>query len=332
MSKNYVGIDIGYSTVKMAEIVNGKVAALASAPVPDNLIKDGKILSYETLADVLRDMARENKIKAKACALVLPTEISFVRSITVPRMTVEQLELNLPYEFHDYIKKETNMYYYDYAVVGEERDENGEIEAYRLLAAAVTKEDVENCRQMLKKAGFKLQTAIPASFAYRNVIRAYEAENAGEHPAEYCIVDMGYAAIRMNMYKSDIYETTRIIEFGGASLDALIADSVNVEVHVAAEYKMHNYEKVLELPMCKEFYGKIAVEIMRAINFYLFNNPGSTLNDIYLCGGLATIDEIQLAVRSTIDINVHSINDLIPQYAEEISFTRHIAAVGVTMQ
>lgn len=83
-----------------------------------------------------------------------------------------------------------------------------------------------------------LERAVPACIAYGNLLRAYEAlDPQPDHPAEYCIADMGHQSIRLYFYRGSVFETSRIIEYGGQALDALIADAAAVDPHIAANYK-----------------------------------------------------------------------------------------------
>ena len=67
--------------------------------------------------------------------------------------------------------------------------------------------------------------------------------------------------------------------------DAIIADAAGVDPHLATGYKMSNYQGAQEIPACRELYSRVAVEIMRAVNFYGFNTPDANLKDLYFTGG-----------------------------------------------
>lgn len=172
---------------------------------------------------------------------------------------------------------------------------------------------------------------MPEYLAYRNLIRAQEGENP-DHPAEYCVVDMGHRTIRMHMYRGAVYEATRVIDFGGAAVDALIADERSVDPHVAADYKIANYEGVQELESCKELYARIAVELLRAVNFYGFNTPDSNLQDLYFAGGLAQMEPLMAEIRNNLDMRIHPAEELLPPGGEAGERVRVPAAVGATLQ
>lgn len=331
MTHTMLGIDVGGSALKLAQVSGGRVQKLAAAPLPDNLVREHRVVSLDALAHELRQALRESRISVRQCALVLPPEEAFVRRITVPYMTVEQLKVNLPYEFHDYIQNDKDLYFYDYAVVDTRLGEDGQPREMELLAAAARKEAVADYRLLLRKAGLKLALAVPEYLTARNLIRAYEARRP-EHPAEYCVVDMGHGAIRMHMYRGAVYETTRVIEFGGASLDALIADAAAVDPHVAADYKLSNYEGAQELPACRDLYARIAVELLRAVNFYGFNTPDSDLRDVYFGGGLSKVRALMEEIRGSLHLNLHPVEELLPEGAAGQEAGLCAAAVGATLQ
>ena len=103
MAKSILGVDIGYDSLKLA-LVNGKnVRKTAVVPMPKNLIREGRVVSTETMGELIRRAMREHGIRCSQAALVFPNETVFIRGVTMPVMTVDQLNYNLPFEFNDYI-------------------------------------------------------------------------------------------------------------------------------------------------------------------------------------------------------------------------------------
>ena len=58
-------------------------------------------------------------------------------------------------------------------------------------------------------------------------------------------------------------------------------------------------------------YENIAVELMRALNFYRFSNRESTLADMWLCGGGAAIVPLRDAIRDMLDVELHPAEELV---------------------
>lgn len=161
--KKIVGIDIGGSSVKLAYFAGSTLKKAAMAPLPDNMVADGRILSMDAMADFLRQTARDNGIPLTNAAVVLPSTEVFTRELTMPAMTEQQLRYNLPYEFRDFLTDEKSKYYFDYSMRDILRDQDGYPTEMTLLACAMLKETAERYRAMMRRAGFKLQVLTPAS-------------------------------------------------------------------------------------------------------------------------------------------------------------------------
>ena len=214
-------------------------------------------------------------------------------------MTVEHLKINLPYEFHDFINESRKKYVFDYCLLEMHYNDDGRPFSMDLMAAAAPKEKLQEYTLMIKHAGFKLTVAAPEIFAYSNLIRAYEAEEQPEETREYCFVDLGYYTTKLHIFSSHRFEVTREIDHGCSLLDRAVADERNLDEHIAHAYVTENYEDVWSLPCCQDIFDTIAVEIMRAINFYGFNNPASRLDTVYFCGGGSLITPlVDTVVRS----------------------------------
>ena len=123
MAKSILGIDIGTNRLKLAVLNNGRVKKTVSVPVPENLFREGRITSPDTMAELLRDTLDKNRIRVQDAAVVLSDDPLYLRVLNMPPMSEEQLTYNLPYEFNDYITGELKDYVFDYAVLSLPREE-----------------------------------------------------------------------------------------------------------------------------------------------------------------------------------------------------------------
>lgn len=340
MAKTILGVDIGYDTLKLA-LVNGKqVRKTAIVPMPQNLMREGRVVSTETMGELLRRTIREHGMRCGQAALALPNETVFIRNVTMPLMTVDQLNYNLPFEFRDYITEELKDYLFDYSVVAtEEKSENKEAAeegenngpVMELLAVAAPRSLIDESRETMHRAGLKLAKAAPTVCAFQALIRANAPKNA-EITQEYCILDLGYQNIRMYMFRGDRHMVTRVLELGMSSLDQVIADAYSVDIHLAHTYLLTNYEDCQSREYCMNAYGTITVELMRALNFYRFSNSDSHLEDIWICGGGARIAPLQQSIAETLDLHIHSAGELIPGGATIEDDYALLQAIGIAME
>ena len=328
MGKTILGVDIGYDSLKLALCKNGKIKKAVAEPMPVNLMKDDRITSVEAMGELIRSTMRKNGIHARRCAMVLPNEVCYVRSITMPAMNAEQVKINIPYEFNDYIDDELKNYTFDYAMIGEPNLENSTME---LMGVAVRSEIIDEARVYFNKAGLKLEKCAPIEYSYITLIRNSERRLGKE--GEYCILDLGFRAIRMFMYRSDRHMVTRVLEVGLRNLDDIIAEAMSIDTHLAHTYLLTNYDDCQNQEYCLNAYNNIAVELMRAMNFYRFSNRDSELNDIWICGGGVAIPGLCKAIKDTLGMELHKITELLPPGAADgIDNASDFAmAVGITL-
>ena len=363
--KQVLGIDIGYDQIKLALVDNGAVTATAMAQMPENLLKEGRFTSPELMASLIRDTMDKNGIKATQAAVVLPNETVYVKNVDMPMMSEEQLTFNLPYEFNDYITGEVKDYLFDYAVLdteedseddeqndafaapaedaapGEDGGEGAEAaedeenviggQTLHLMAAGVEKAVVEDIQNMLRKAALRLVKTSPALCTYISLIREMGTEKLPES-GEYGILDLGYHGINMYMYKGDQHVATREFDVGLSSLEDIVADKYGVERHLARTYIFSNFENCLASEECINYYDNIAVELMRAINFYEFSNQGSSLDDLWICGGGAVNEPLLRTIYETLELNLHPAYELLPGGDSIDQSNNFVQAIGVTLE
>ena len=340
MAKTILGIDIGTDSLKLALVSGGRLKKTAVAAVPHHLVKEGRVVSPEAMSDLIRTAMKENGIRCRRAALVLANEAVFVRNVTMPQMTVEQLKLNLPFEFRDFITDELKNYVFDYAMIStpEEMAESARQNesgngrgTMELLGAAVPLSLIEESTDYLRKAGLKLTKAAPSVAAFSALIEAREENRHASDGKEYCILDLGYNGIRMYFFKGACHRVTRVLEMGMRSLDEVIADLYNVDVFLAHTYLMTDYEGCLHREECRAAYRNIAVELMRAVNFYRFSNPESEIGGVWLGGGGAAIEELRAVIGETLDLPVHQASELLPAGMRTEQDSLLLQAIGIAI-
>ena len=335
MAKTLLGIDVGSESMKLALVTGRRVKKTAIIPMPVNLVKEGRVVSPETMGELLRGAVRENGLKNRLAAVAFSNDAVFIRNVTMPQMTAEQLATNLPYEFRDYISDELKNYVFDYAMIsGEAAKTDAEAvgedaeNSMNMIAVAAPTTLLDETREYLRKASMALNVAAPCVCSYINLIRSSGGNDSSK---EYCILDLGYRAIRMYMFRGDAHIVTRILEVGLDSLDEVIAEHFNVDVHLAHTYLITNYEGCQDSEYCINAYNNIAVELLRAINFYRFSNPDSTLSDVYLCGGGSSNAALSKTISEQLDMNVHRASEFVEGGESIENCDSLVQAVGIAI-
>lgn len=325
MAKTVLGFDIGCGEMKIVQWNGARVQRAVHIPLPDNLVRDGRIVSYETMAQLIRETVKAERLGGREAAVVLPSTQCYLRRLTMPAMSVDQLAVNLPYEFRDFLTLTKDKYFYDYAVNFIADDAEGRPAQMDLTAATVEKSLIDDYRAMFRRAGLKLRAAMPVECAYANLL----ADKKGE----FCIIDLGHALTRVHMFTDRRFETTRVIDIGLAAVDAAIAEDRGVDEHIARTYKQSDHEGAQTCGSAVELYHAIAADIRKAVNFYGFNNRQSNLTDAWCAGGGARIPALLDAIGQAVDLSLHDAAGLLPPVDEGVDdLTFFAAAIGAAMQ
>ncbi len=320
-----VGFDIGSLNLHIAVREGGRWTKAGVEPLPEGLVRDGQILSYEAMTDFLKRMRKRYRLPRQA-AVVLPAAACYCRSFTTAYMTDAQLRFNLPYEFRDYITGDKENYFFDYAVVDTVPGDDGAPRELELMAAAAARMTVADYLAMFRRAGFTLKAAVPVEMAYINLLRTARLD-ADTHP--HCLLDLGHDAVRLYMFDGDRFDNLRALDYGCGELDRLIAEHFGVDIHVAASYRMQNYADAAALPECAELYNSIGVEVLKAVNYQRFNSGGRELDHIHCCGGGVLNPALMAALRAALPLPLADMSEFWPDLPAGLAEDAPLAAAAM---
>ncbi|NLU25179.1 MAG: pilus assembly protein PilM [Clostridiales bacterium] len=305
-----IGVDIGSAELRMALVKNGSYQIITER-LPENVVKGGHIMAPEQLGKLIHSVRGKAHMTAGGGAVILPDFTTYFRRISMPPMSVEQLKINLPYEFRDYIGGETDKYFFDYAMERTLTGDDGLVTGLE-MAAAVQKTTIEEYMQLFRKAGLRLALALPYEMVYVNIMRQHVQRHPEAADKEFCLVELGYDSSRVVIMKGAVVLASKVIEIGCRQVDTAIADTYHIDRFVAADYRRSNHDNALASTGCISIYDQLSVEVMKVINFHIYNNRDSQLTDIYFCGGGAAIALMTGAITQAVQFTAHPMAELLP--------------------
>lgn len=331
MKKTTLTFDMGDSHIKIAKREKGKVT-VHEVQVPENLIKEGMIQVPHMVTDFLKDVQSQYKLPKTECGIIVPDELVVCRNLTLPGMTEDQLKVNLPFEFTDFISDEPQKYVYDYAVKEMIYDEDGNPKEMNLTGAVMSKESMDTYVSIFRNAGFKIQTMIPQEIAVTNIMRTAVEEGRADSNKEYCLVNLGHRTTQVYVFKGEMLIVLRNIHMGSNVIDKVISERESVDEFVARTYKNKNFNNVLDQDYVREQYSAIAVEIMKVINFYRYNNRSTDLEDIYFFGGGSNLKGLNETIAEINHLQFKSVLELLPSEVDAKIDLSGLGAIGVMLQ
>lgn len=315
MPKLNVVFDLGSHSIKIA-VAKKQDMDLYEMRLPEHIIEEGQIRMPNALSDFLKQVKKECKLPSGPCGLVLPGNKAICKCVTLPPMTEQQLMLNLPYEFQDFVRGNLNQYHFDYALCEDVVAEGEEKKEMVLMAAAAEKKFIQEMHRIFARAGFSIVAMLPEEMALIELVRAdRKKKKAGCD--QYCFVEFGHQSTKIFIIGDDRVQVYRQFDLGGMHLDTVVADALNVDTFVADFYKRKNHENIMGSDPAMEVYNRVAVECLKVVNFYHFTNRENSLDGIYLIGGGSGIEAFQSVLRETVDLPILSMSELVSRSAED---------------
>lgn len=264
MSARTVGFDIGSKNLHAAVAQNGAITRFITEPLPEGAVKNGVISSFEAVGEFIREVCKKHSVKAKNAAVVLPPAVCLCRRCDLEKMTHEQLMINLPYEFRDYISGGRDSYIFDYAVMNPAGEAADKLE---LLAAAAPVSAISDYRAMFRRAGLRLKTAVPAEAAYSRLFDKNPACGSC-----HCVADIGLAASRLYVFSGGRFESKHVLDVGCQAVESGLESSL-----------------------------KIAEGFRRALHYLRYMDPGLEPKKLVLVGGGSALPQLKSAVVSALE-------------------------------
>ena len=319
MAKSMIGLQIDSSEVAFSQVGVGS----AHVHMPENFINSDGIVSPESLSKFLKGVKNDYHFSGSDVSFILPDESTFFRTVDSPAVSEQQLKLNLPYEFRDFVGSNSIDYNYDYVVEGYDYDDNQKVTGIKLLAAAANKDTMAEYIKVLKRAGLKVKIALPHEMSIINLLKANGDENK-----EYCFIGISYEHTHIYIFKGKKLTATKLIDIGCKDLDEEIARNLNIDPYLASSYRDTNHEGVLDSGILDGIYDRISLEVMKTINFYKYENNESDLDTAYFFAMGSKNETLCNTICSYVDFKKGDIKDILPSPFED---ERGLMGIGLIL-
>ncbi len=229
-----VGIEVTPMRVQVAQIQkkrqNLKLAALASAELPEGLVEDGQILDGDGVAELIKNLMQEHKIKAKRAALAIPSHRAVTRLVKLPaELDDTELRENVENEqaalFLPYPREEADL---DFQKLGLSRSDDDQ-EQIEVLLAATRKETTDSYLEMAQKAGLTPRSVEISSFALLRTLREQLRQTFTDREAA-AVVDIGYDNTEINIVVDGIPHFARDVPIGVLEMQNAVSRAASMPV------------------------------------------------------------------------------------------------------
>ncbi len=298
-----VGVDIGTTSIKICTLKNMKgfftVQHAIVKAYEHDLLSDGHIIDVNFLAEELKMLFEENKIKSRNVACALSSYSVISKKITIPVLQEEELENAIGMEVENAIPFPLRDIYYSYYVMGIDAEKQNMMDV-KIVAAK--KEIVDAYIAVFNIADMSLQLLDVDIFDVSNLVE----QIYGPKDSSVVIVDIGASVTNIAILNGEDIEFTREILMGGKYLTSMIQKSVRLSNKDAEAKKIAADNSISYL--FEDFIFNIASEINKTIRFYLATKPKETIGKVYVTGGASLLPGLKEKIVEDTGIQVEVID------------------------
>jgi type IV pilus assembly protein PilM len=234
--KKIVGVDIGSSSIKIAELdVSAKKSSLIAfgiAPVPPQSFSGGEIINTQAIGESIRQLVAQIKTKRKDAATGLGGTSVIVKRISIPRMEEKLIQEQIRWEAEQYIPYDINEVNLGFEIL---KKSAGPSENMDILLIAAVQSHVIKYAESLALAGLQCSILDVAGFALVNCFKANYGDMAGQSIG---LVNIGASATTIVVLENSEAVFCRDIPVGGLNYTMDLQKSLNVSQEEAESIKL----------------------------------------------------------------------------------------------
>jgi type IV pilus assembly protein PilM len=302
-AKKVVGLKIGASQIAAARVVNNggpQLVQLVREELDSGIVVGGELREAEELAQVLRRFFRSHKLPRQNVRLGISNNRIGVRTFEIAGIhDQKQLANAIRYRAQETLPIPVEEAVLDYQIIGERTDEEGVLHR-RVLLVVAYRDLIDRYAAACKKAGIKLVGIDLEAFA---MLRALAPPPTAE-PASSAIVVVSVGHDRTTFAVSDgqICQFTRVLDWGGLSLDGAIAKALDLSPSEARPIKLalSLAERSIPASLTSEQADQVreavlrevhefARELVSSLQFYQSQQGSLGIGEIVLTGGTAQL-------------------------------------------
>ena len=311
--KSLVGLDIGSSSLKLAEVISNSkgnyVNNFFELPLPQGVIIDGVVADASVLSSKIKELFKNAKCSRRGIVAAVSGNSVIIKKITLEQMNEAELRELIRDEAGKYLPFE-NMddVNYDFQILGENSYNPNQMD---VIIVAAKKEIVAAYEDAIAAAGFTLEIMDVAPFVLETL---YEANYEYDLEDIAVLVNIGASSTGINVVKGGMSVFTRDFAIAGNAVTESIQQKYGVTFEEAEKIKIEGLPNAGENEnldfrnMVLEFASPLCTEIERSIDYFRSTFGGEDIKQILLAGGSALIPNLTKHLSEMMSVKTEIFN------------------------
>jgi type IV pilus assembly protein PilM len=310
VAKTRVGLDIGSTAVRAAEVTMGdspQVLRAAQVPLAAGAVENGEVREPDVVAEALRELWKRSGIKSKRVYLGVGNQRVVVREVSLPWLPEKELRASLGFQVQEFIPMSVDEAVLDFDTLGEIEQEGRRM--LRILLVAAQRLMVSAAVQAAQAAKLDPGGVDLNPFALVRAVgtsdEALDLETGGDE----AVVDVGAHVTNICVHDRGVTRFVRILPSGGRDVTIAIARGLGIEDDVAERVKRGEeveggpaVDDVKRVAMSRA--GSFVDEIRSSLEFYTAQVPGAKIGRVLVTGGGSKLEGFMQLLQERIPVKV----------------------------
>jgi type IV pilus assembly protein PilM len=286
--QGYLVLDIGSSSVKLAEVHHGasgpRLTALGMAALPSTVVQSNVIQDEGPVIEAIRRLVAETRTPSREVITAVPGPAVIVKKVILPALTGSAIESAMLAEAQHLIPDSLDNVNLDYQVIDWIEDGN----KMEVLVVAVKKEIINSYTETIRAADLEPVLVDVDYFALENM---FELNYDPPDDQPVALVNIGARYSSINILKQGRSTFTGDVPVGGAEYSDALVRQLGVSPADADALKMGRHSGKADPAAVEPVLGSvtefIVEEIQRALSFFWTAATDEPLGGVILSGGPA---------------------------------------------
>jgi type IV pilus assembly protein PilM len=317
MARTRIGVDVGSTAVRVAEVAVGDIPVVvraAQVPLPPGVVEAGEVRQPEAVAEALREVWAKSGVKSKQVYLGVGNQRVVVREIALPWLPEKELRDTLAFQVQEFIPMASDEAVLDFDPLGE-LDQGGR-RMVRILLVAAHKGMIDALVEAALAAKLDPQGIDLTPFA---VIRAVGTGDEGldlDSSGDEAIIDIGAQITSISVHDRGVTRFVRMLPSGGRDITLALASGLGVDDDVAERLKrgeqvevegegatpLPEPAEIRELALTRA--GSFVDEVRSSLEFYTAQMPNAQVGRVLVVGGGSRLDGLLELLQERLPVPV----------------------------
>lgn len=310
--KGVIGIDIGLSAIKFAEVVpasdgNYKINKYSSVELPEGTIIEDEIQKEDEILKALQQGIKDLKSSNKFVCLGISGPNTLIKRLQLAGGSDEEVEDQVTWETEQYLPFPIDEGNISYSIVGE--NQGGGID---VIIGAAKKNIVTAFKDIVERTELKVKIVDLNAAATINVFENVMGPEIKAKGKTWILMDLGAQKTHFMIYKNGVLVFFKEINIGGLTITEEIQRQMGVNYQEAESLKIYGDgngnipEEIVDL--INQVLDTFFTELKKTVDFWVNSTSEEAFDGCIITGGSSLIPGLPEALQELFETEVEILN------------------------